>query len=385
MGETNGISMLITEALTGDPVIRAFIFTMAALSAAEIYSIHKGARKDLKSYIVSIGVLGTFCGIFVGLGNFDTSDVIGSIPQLLDGLKIAFLTSIVGMFFAVSLGVVETLWFTEGENADATPIEVIAHKLDKLDNLEVIVQHNAASVKQLSDLRKDFKEEHKAIQATVAKNFESMNATVTEALETMSKGATSEVIKALDQVIRDFNNQLTEQFGENFKALNSAVIKLVEWQQNYMEHLEVSEKRLKSLEDMMQDSAKTITMIADTNADMHRMYDEVGRQITTYDREVRALHKELESFAEIGERAVTGFNILNDGFGRIVNDIDGLSQRISSGLNTQSETVEMLTEKLRAELPKSLGELEKTLASLTEKFGRDYEAFLNKCNGLLPR
>jgi methyl-accepting chemotaxis protein len=126
-------------------------------------------------------------------------------------------------------------------------------------------------------------------------------------------------------------------------------------------------------------------MIADTNADMHRMYDEVGRQITTYDREVRALHKELESFAEIGERAVTGFNILNDGFGRIVNDIDGLSQRISSGLNTQSETVEMLTEKLRAELPKSLGELEKTLASLTEKFGRDYEAFLNKCNGLLPR
>ena len=50
--------------------------------------------------------------------------------------------------------------------------------------------------------------------------------------DTLSKSATEQVIEALKQVIVDFNNNLTDQFGENFKQLNDAVYKLVEWQDN---------------------------------------------------------------------------------------------------------------------------------------------------------
>lgn len=39
----------------------------------------------------------------------------------------------------------------------------------------------------------------------------------------MAKGATEQIIDALKQVIIDFNNNLTEQFGENFKALDASV------------------------------------------------------------------------------------------------------------------------------------------------------------------
>ena len=49
----------------------------------------------------------------------------------------------------------------------------------------------------------------------------------------MSKLATEQVIAALKTVIQDFNNNLTEQFGENFKQLNTAVLELVTWQENY--------------------------------------------------------------------------------------------------------------------------------------------------------
>lgn len=49
--------------------------------------------------------------------------------------------------------------------------------------------------------------------------------------EIMSRSATEQVIEALKEVITDFNQNLTEQFGDNFKELNAAVEKLVKWQE----------------------------------------------------------------------------------------------------------------------------------------------------------
>jgi translation initiation factor 2 alpha subunit (eIF-2alpha) len=45
------------------------------------------------------------------------------------------------------------------------------------------------------------------------------------------------LIKALSEIIRDFNVKLNEQFGQNFKDLNSAVGKLNVWQQQYEQQL----------------------------------------------------------------------------------------------------------------------------------------------------
>jgi hypothetical protein len=41
--------------------------------------------------------------------------------------------------------------------------------------------------------------------------------TISDSPSTTSKGATEEIIKALQDVIQDFNTNLTEQFGDNFK------------------------------------------------------------------------------------------------------------------------------------------------------------------------
>ena len=65
----------------------------------------------------------------------------------------------------------------------------------------------------------------------------------------MAKGATEQIIDALRQVIIDFNENLTEQFGENFKALDASVKKLVEWQENYKTQVELmSEQYQQSVE-----------------------------------------------------------------------------------------------------------------------------------------
>jgi hypothetical protein len=52
---------------------------------------------------VSLGIFGTFVGVYVGLLGFDVHDISASIPILLDGLKTAFMTSIWGLAVSIVL------------------------------------------------------------------------------------------------------------------------------------------------------------------------------------------------------------------------------------------------------------------------------------------
>ncbi|HRA74385.1 MAG TPA: hypothetical protein PLB11_16350 [Flavobacterium sp.] len=45
----------------------------------------------------TLGILFTFLGIAIGLWNFDSNDIEKSIPELMNGLKTAFLVSIFGV------------------------------------------------------------------------------------------------------------------------------------------------------------------------------------------------------------------------------------------------------------------------------------------------
>ena len=90
---------------------------VAAIALAAIYAtlyIKKMSRskqlvakrrwiEQIPSILSTLGVLGTFGGITIGLIFFDTADLDESIPLLLSGLKTAFFTSIAGMLSSVYL------------------------------------------------------------------------------------------------------------------------------------------------------------------------------------------------------------------------------------------------------------------------------------------
>lgn len=59
--------------------------------------------EQLPSMISTLGVLGTFAGITIGLLYFDTEHLDASIPLLLSGLKTAFFTSLAGMIGSLFL------------------------------------------------------------------------------------------------------------------------------------------------------------------------------------------------------------------------------------------------------------------------------------------
>ena len=52
---------------------------------------------ELSVLVTTLGIFGTFVGIFIGLIGFDETRIDESVPILLKGLRLAFLTSIAGM------------------------------------------------------------------------------------------------------------------------------------------------------------------------------------------------------------------------------------------------------------------------------------------------
>ena len=135
-----------------------------------IKSITSKSKRNFKNEIVSLGVLGTFVGIAIGLFHFDVTHLKESMPILLEGLKTAFITSGIGIFFSIVISIYKP------------------------------------------------KKENK-----------------------------SEVLSALELVVKDFNNNLTEQFGNNFKQLNESVKNMIVWQENYKNQIEDNEHSLNSI------------------------------------------------------------------------------------------------------------------------------------------
>ena len=173
----------------------------------------KDSFKDYKPIIISFGVFGTFIGIFCGLWNFDTQDITASVPLLLEGLKLAFTTSILGMFFSIILSFIE--------NGQKELPDNDSNKYKKI--LKDILVEQQKTNKITNSINKSITHSEKNIN----EQFKTVNESLKKALETLSKGATEEIINALKKVISDFNTNLTEQFGDNFKQLNEAVKNMI--------------------------------------------------------------------------------------------------------------------------------------------------------------
>ncbi len=372
-------------------------------------SLKRGNHNDHKSVIVSIGVLGTFIGIFLGLWYFDTDDIDGSVPKLLDGLKLAFSTSIAGMLISILLSGLQRNAIIGG-NDELSVLNRINDNLSKLDSLPQLeeqlkgirlefrdeqrqtrlsaetgfqgvkdglgalakISATAAKDESLNSFRIDVHEEQLRARNFIEEQFKTTNQSLKEAIDVLSKGATEEIIRALENVIADFNKNLVDQFGDNFKQLNEAVAKLLIWQEQYKEIVEKDYGLLIEIRESLGQTGKTLELIATRNDEFRTVYEQLGTLIRTYDTQLLSLNQQLDQYAKMGEKATAAFASLESGF-----------EKVQTGLGSQSEAISSLTKDIERKLPEALGQLENTLVGLTTQFATDYSSFLDNYRKLV--
>lgn len=362
-------------------------------------------HRQFAGLMTGVGILGTFFGVVVGLQDFDPDNVGASIGPLLEGLKVSFATSVAGIFAAVTTEVVErALPSKRAKVGDPVADSINQHMLDLSELIEGAKTANESVANNVAGLRTEMRDE----SAQVRKALE-------DALVELSKGATEEIIQALEGVIKDFNDNLTEQFGENFKQLNEACLNLVQWQGEYQQAVEAATEAIRDARTSMDScreqfeaavpqKEKFFEIVANTGLSIKALAalndrldglatsqaDVISKFSSALD-EVRVKAGSIET--EVKQTAATisqKQTELIDGFQKVVTSAEAGQTRLSETLSEHArghkkvsdnieEVVKKLNsgnEELKGHLGKSLNDLESTLASLTLDFGSAYSRYL---------
>lgn len=349
-----------------------FTLIMFLLAWLDWRSFGSQNHKDFKSVIMSTGVLGTFVGIFVGLLGFDTTKVTDSIPLLLDGLKVAFYTSIVGMGIAIALNIAQ-----KGRRKVQAPksgTEYLNAQLQKLDMLEnlgelrnvatmlhTLQQSIAKREESHANAQRAEHERFVAMQNLLQQGFSGLETSLAAALDKLAKGASEGLIEALAGVIRDFNKNLNEQFGQNFVELNNAVGAMVAWQRDYQVTLDKTQESLRQMEQSFAQSVSAIEQVAARNREVMEFYADLKDFLLSAQKSAEQLRTHLDGIAALGDDAKesllnvrTLFDESAQKIGNLASSLqqsfkeseDDLTRRIKQFGDNSTATIQHLTQNL---------------------------------------
>jgi len=358
-----------------------FLLMFIALSAALICHFTKKGESYVAfapNLLTSLGILGTFSGIVIGLLDFDPKNIDGSIEVLLAGLKTAFMTSLVGMASSIIVKSITTITFRSKKEDDTELNEigpedihaaiVAQHKYSQeqteamVDLKQSIVgEGDKTIVSQLTLLRSDTNDNAKqsnqslsSINDTMGKihaqqeeqaiKFEQFKdrlwIQLQDFADVLSKSATEQVIEALKQVIVEFNDKLTEQFGDNFKRLDESVKKLVIWQDNYKTQLSEMTEQYKLGVTSITQTESSVASISEQAQAIPTSMSDLKTIMEANGSQLKELESHLNVFVEMRDKAVEAVPEMKAHLDATMNDISGsveLASKHYSEMLSQSD------------------------------------------------
>ncbi len=371
---------------------------VAAISLLAWYQRHEAHKRSAKvqdwvrltpSIANSLGVFGTFLGIFLGLQHFDTSDINSSIPSLLEGLKTAFVTSLCGMFFSMFLSFRFSKYdFSEAErsrDSSEDPL-VVLHELasytaqinDRTERVgEALIKcfrsdEDYSVVTQLKLIRTDMSD----MRREVSRSLEEFSAKVAQL-------GTEALIEALKGVIEKFEARLGDLVGSEFQQLREAMIELNTWQKQYKELIESVHQKLVSAVSGIEQTTASIERSATALTEIETQLDNIDDDLAGVTVSAESIQQHIENLR--GENAKLALlldqvRILGEEAKHVLPNISKHVTESSSNLVAASELAKKQFENAGAVMEKQINESTLKLVILQEQQLRNSQQFLSTLN-----
>ncbi|WP_047382180.1 MULTISPECIES: hypothetical protein [unclassified Cetobacterium] len=409
----------------------------------------------IPNLIAGLGIIGTFLGIFMGLLQFDTINLDKSIPKLLEGMRTAFFTSLVGLVLSnilksfqskkikeaiknekenvgeVSLEKIATLMFEMKEAIVQSNKQVVEAIVDIKENtqktseisrvaIESLVQELTGDkptslVGQMKILRESMIKAQENAQERLNLGLENMGSQLDNLVKTnnaisteiergnnvlieefrifaknMAENNMKAFTEAIQECIRDLNNQLQEQFGENFKHLNYAVEKLLEWQVHYKETIEKTNDNQIELYNGMMMARDLIVEINERSSSIVEIANKLGDKIVTFDTQQQNLNNSIEVLNKISLEArelIPNIDVymanVKENIVKSTNNIEQYIIEVDSKLLEHTElATEKITNHVVTATEKSLEEVNKSSANILDKITLVNHAAISKISKL---
>ena len=403
-----------------------FIIAFAIIMLVAIgwfWKIRHQQVNAVASIVTVIGVLGTFLGIAIGLYRFDTGNIEASVPKLLEGLKIAFITSILGI-----VGSIVLKWsaLNERKKEGGPGVNDLA---ELLQNLLTVEQEEAKETREIlrstaskSEMRsrsqgQETREILGSIERSLTGEDDSTVLTQLQKLETtfsdkqddlirafnefaaqMAENNTKALIEALKEVIEDFNAKINEQFGDNFKQLNEAVGRINEWQEQYRQQMDELAVEFRIAAESIEKSRQSLEIIAERSDAIVSSAERLSPILEAIQHQIDQLEANLEAFHALADNARNAFPIIEDLLNKLTNDFSNvvreaiddsdkamknqrealvnqskqLEKTVKENTHLMAQQITVLDTALQNELTRALESLGSQLTSLSRRFVDDY-------------
>ena len=362
------------------------------------------SKNQLGGLALAAGITGTFFGIFLGLWEFDTNDIEGSVPNLLNGLKTAFMTSLAGLLANLIVKIFPGFYLIE-ETIESDDIgEELVKSMNSMaeENKKISSEISSLSKAISSDKDTSLVTQLQKIRTTNSDGFEEMKKSFNEFAEKVVADNTQSLIDALTGVMKDFNAKINEQFGENFKELNSAVKLMVEWQKENKTQMENLTQTYSSILTGIEGIDKTL----ESSSKNHSVILEANKELKTLVSDFSTM---VDSFSALGEKASSSLPVIeknmdsivkksddyiNQSLSKVSSNYDEFSKKqreiiesynnnIDDMIASNADRIKKLDEELGNELTKSLESLGGSLATLSSKFANDYGPITEKLKKII--
>ena len=378
-------------------IILTIIFVFAVAKIVYDFRIEKNYSKESSlGYLSStIGVLGTFIGIFIGLAGFDVNDMSTSVPKLLDGMKIAFATSIVGMAGAIYMKH-SSLKNTKEEEEDIDDIVELFNAMIKESRVvNQTLLENQKNTEEIfnkinenwSNNQKELKEEIINLNNNTIAKQEELIKEFKKFGEEMAKSNSEALIEALNNVIKDFNNKISEQFGENFKELNEAVGALLVWQENYKQTIEITTEQLNKTFNSIKNVDISIEKIANNSVLIKENNENLNILLGKIDESQNIVTESIKSLVDVSNQAKESIPNIDKYFENtnihIRNTVDNLQDSIDKNIDIFEGHVEKITMDVSQASALSLEEIKKLFVESNETFKLGIQDQINQFNSIM--
>ena len=287
----------------------------------------------------TIGVLGTFVGISIGLWKFNPNDITSSVPLLLSGMKIAFATSIIGMAASIFM-------------------KYIALKNEDEENIDDIMELFNTMIAESRNVNNTLIENQKQTENVLNKVSEiwaSHQENLTVELKSEILNLNNNTISKQEELIGEF-----KKLGECFTLLNSGVNNLLTWQENYKETIENTTKELETVIQTIHNADESIESISKNSSLIKENNEKLSEVLKEINKTQNVIIDSNKSIIEISNTAKESIPQINEHFTNIDNRTKEstayLQTLISENLNNIKSYLEKITEDVLSKTTQSIYE-----------------------------
>lgn len=329
--QTNNVELFKTKTL--QDILRDYVFDLNREDSEKYYkpviddyinetivdkTMHRGELNQVAGILTGLGILGTFIGLSLGLQNFNTgttAEMTNSIEPLMNGIKVAFHTSIYGMVFSLVFNSIYRKKLYEAETAVQDFISAFKKYVLPDTTNSGMNQMIALQKKQLNAISNATSSMTEEIANLITPHLDRLHEEIVD-FENM---ATRNQVESMTRVVEFFIEEMNKSLSNTFVKLDVSVSDMYRNQTN----------NANLMEEVLKEVSKNAGNISDVNREAERLVS----VLNSYSNGIQSVLDELQ-------KTLDALTSNEDNCEKIIADEYKLLREQSALLNDFRESVE---------------------------------------------